>query len=51
MTKEVLYGRGDPQSDERAREHAPAGVISPGAGAVGALVHAYTLVTGVTACW
>ena len=23
-----LYGRGDPQSDERAREHAPAGVIA-----------------------
>ena len=28
-----LYGRGDPQSDERAREHAPAGVINLLAGA------------------
>ena len=28
-----LYGRGDPQSDERAREHAAAGVINLLAGA------------------
>ena len=33
--KRNLYERGDSPSEERAREHAPAGVINLGAGAIG----------------